>query len=60
MTMKTSVAALFAAALVLGACAKEPEPVYLQPTFDKAGNASCAAGYMLATTENGATVCAPI
>ncbi|MBJ6370833.1 hypothetical protein JF290_04800 [Sedimentitalea sp. CAU 1593] len=60
MTMKTPTVALFAAALLLGACAQEPEPVYLQPTFDKAGNASCAVGYMLATTETGATVCAPI
>ncbi len=59
--MKLPFAALTAAALTLAACAQpEPVPVYVQPTFDKAGNASCTAGYQLATTETGATVCAPI
>ncbi len=48
-------------AIALAACAQpEPEPIYVQPTFDKAGNASCTAGYQLATTEAGATVCAPV
>ncbi len=59
--MKLQFAALTAAALTLAACAQpEPVPVYVQPTFDKAGNAYCTAGYQLATTEDGATVCAPI
>ncbi|SFT97780.1 hypothetical protein [Sedimentitalea nanhaiensis] len=59
--MKLPFSALTAAALTLAACAQpEPVPVYVQPTFDKAGNASCTAGYQLATTETGATVCAPI
>ena len=59
--MKLKFAAFGAFALVLSACAQqeEPAPVYVQPTFDKVGNASCPAGYSLATTESGATVCAP-
>ena len=59
--MKLKFAAIGAFALVLSACAQqeEPAPVYAQPTFDKVGNASCPAGYSLATTEAGATVCAP-
>lgn len=58
--MKLRLAALFALALTLAACAQpEPAPVYVQPTFDKAGNASCGAGYDLATTEAGQTVCTP-
>lgn len=45
----------------LAACAQpEPEPVYLQPTYDKLGAASCPAGYQVAQTEAGATVCAPV
>lgn len=53
--------ALTAFAFVLSACAQpEPEPVYVQPSYDKIGNASCPAGYQLATTEEGATVCAPL
>lgn len=59
--MKLKLAALGAIALGLAACSQpEPAPVYVQPTFDKAGNASCTAGYELASTETGATVCAPI
>ncbi|MEY8829043.1 hypothetical protein AB9K34_11610 [Sedimentitalea sp. XS_ASV28] len=59
--MKFKLFALGVVALGLAACAQpEPAPVYVQPTFDKAGNASCIAGYQLATTEAGATVCAPI
>lgn len=54
-------AALGAFALAIAACAKpEPEPIYAEPTFDKAGNASCFEGFELATTEAGATVCAPV
>ncbi|MFV0334433.1 MAG: hypothetical protein ACK5JR_10240 [Tropicimonas sp.] len=48
----------------LTACSRqapEPEPIYAQPMFDKAGNASCPAGYELAVLEeSGATVCSPI
>jgi hypothetical protein len=59
--MKIKLAALGALALALTACSKpEPVPVYMQPTYDKVGNASCTDGYQLATTEEGATVCAPI
>lgn len=59
--MKIKLFALGAIALGLAACAQpEPVPVYVQPTFDKAGNASCTAGYQVATTDAGATVCAPI
>ncbi len=59
--MKLKLVTLGAFALVLSACAQqeEPAPVYVQPTFDKVGNASCPAGYALATTESGSTVCAP-
>jgi hypothetical protein len=32
----------------------------VQPVYDKIGNASCPAGYQLATTEAGETVCAPM
>ncbi len=60
--MKLQIAALTAAAaLTLAACSQpEPTPVYVQPTFDKSGEAYCPGGYQLATTEDGATVCAPI
>ena len=54
-------AALTTFAFVLAACAEpEPEPIYVQPSYDKIGNASCPAGYQLATTEAGATVCQPL
>ncbi len=50
--------ALAAIAFVLAACAQpEPEPLPLQPTYDKIGNASCPAGYQLATDATGGTVC---
>ncbi|MAC79579.1 MAG: hypothetical protein CML66_16125 [Rhodobacteraceae bacterium] len=56
----TSAAAL--TLLGLAACSKpEPEPVYLQPTYDsKVGTPSCPAGYQLSTLESGAVVCAPL
>ena len=59
--MKPIYATLFVAGLVLGACAQqeEPTPVYMQPNFDKAGNASCDAGYALLTTDSGSLACAP-
>lgn len=59
--MKLKLAALGTVALVLAACTQPepPAPVTIQPTFDKGGNASCPAGYGLASTESGATVCAP-
>ncbi len=59
--MTTKLALLGAFAFVLTACAQpEPAPLYVQPTYDKVGNASCTAGYQLATTEAGQTVCAPV
>lgn len=59
--MKLNLLPLAAIAIALAACSKpEPAPVYVQPTYDKVGTASCTAGYQLATTEGGATVCAPI
>ncbi len=58
MTLKHLVLGAFV--LGVAACAKEPEPVYLQPTYDKVGTPSCAAGYEVAVTDDGATVCAPI
>ena len=59
--MKTKLAAVCAFALVLGACAQpEPDPVYIQPNYDKVGNPSCVEGYQLATTEAGQTVCTPV
>ncbi|MGR3635713.1 MAG: hypothetical protein ACU0BK_07280 [Shimia sp.] len=58
--MKPLYAALCAAGLTLAACSQpEPAPVYMQPNFDKAGNASCDAGYDLVTTETGSMGCAP-
>lgn len=59
--MKLKFAAVAAFSLLLAACSQpEPEPVYIQPSYDKVGNPSCIDGYQLATTENGATVCTPI
>ncbi len=59
--MKPVYAALCIAGIALAACAQqeEPAPIYAQPNFDKAGNASCDAGYALVTTETGAVACAP-
>ena len=60
--MKLKLAAFGAFALILTACAQqeEPEPVYMQPSYDKYGAASCPAGYQVATTEAGQTVCSPV
>lgn len=58
--MKKKLAAICSVTVLLTACAPEPEPVYVQPTYDKVGNASCPTGYNVATTEAGATVCAPL
>ncbi len=59
--MKIKLAAVGAFALILTACAQpEPTPVYISPSYDKAGTPSCAAGYELATTEAGETVCNPV
>ena len=59
--MKPLYAALCVAGITLAACSQqeEPAPVYAQPSFDKAGNASCPAGYDLLTTDTGALVCSP-
>lgn len=60
--MKLKFAAICATALVLAACSQqeEPAPVFIQPSFDKFGTPSCPAGYDLATTEAGQTVCNPV
>jgi hypothetical protein len=59
--MKPIFAALCIAGVTLAACSQpEPEPVYVQPSFDKAGDASCPGGYELQSTETGALVCAPL
>ena len=60
--MKLKFAAVGAFALILTACAQqeEPTPVYIQPDYDKYGTPSCSAGYELATTEAGQTVCNPV
>lgn len=60
--MKLKFAAICATAVVLTACSQqeEPAPVYIQPAYDKFGTPSCSAGYELATTEAGQTVCNPV
>lgn len=60
--MKLKFAAVCATAVVLAACSQqeEPTPVYVQPNYDKHGSPSCDAGYQLATTEAGQTVCNPV
>lgn len=60
--MKLKIAALGLVAATLTACAQqeEPVPVTFTPSYDKLGNASCPAGYTLATTADGATVCSPL
>ncbi|MGX9350038.1 hypothetical protein ACS3QZ_02435 [Shimia sp. W99] len=59
--MKPLYAALCIAGITLAACGQqeEPTPVYMQPNFDKRGNASCDMGYTLITTESGSVACAP-
>ncbi|MGR3802123.1 hypothetical protein [Marinibacterium profundimaris] len=59
--MKTVYFAVAAMGITLAACSQpEPEPVYVQPTYDKFGTPSCSVGYDLATLESGALVCAPL
>lgn len=60
--MKLKFAAAAAFGLILTACGQqeEPAPVYIQPDYDKYGTPSCSAGYELATTEAGQTVCNPV
>ena len=60
--MKLKFAALGLVAATLVACAQQEEivPVTFAPTYDKLGNASCPAGYTLATTTEGTTVCSPL
>lgn len=59
-SMKPVYAALCIAGITLAACAQpEPAPVYMQPTFDKSGTASCGGGYALVTTDSGSVACAP-
>jgi len=58
--MRPTIVALCAMTFALAACSSpEPEPVYMQPSFDKAGNAHCDGGYALVTTDSGQPACAP-
>lgn len=60
--MKPIYAALCIAGLTLAACGQQEEPtppVNVQPSFNKAGDASCPGGYDLQTTDTGAVICAP-
>ena len=48
------------AALLVSACAREPEPVTILPGMDKLGDPVCPAGTVLATdAESGTDVCMP-
>ncbi len=60
--MKLKIVVLGVVLAAVAACSRpEPEPVYVQPLYDKTGNASCPAGYALSVLEqSGQTVCAPI
>ena len=58
MSSRITLVAAISAALLAAACAPEPEPVTITPTFDKMGNPVCPMGTMPATqAETGATVC---
>ena len=58
--MKFYLTAASAAMVILAACAQQEEPpLYVQPSFDKRGNAICPAGYAAVTTESGDVACAP-
>ena len=58
--MKPIYTTLCIAGLTLAACAEpEPEPIYVQPNYDKRGNASCDDGYTMVTTDTGAVACSP-
>ncbi len=61
--MKIKLASACAFAFVLAACAQnEPIPVPMnpEPIYDKYGTASCAPGYVVATSASGQTVCSPV
>jgi hypothetical protein len=50
--------ALCAALLAVAACARQPEPVTVAPTFNKMGDPVCPVGTQLATdAETGQVVC---
>ena len=50
--------ALCGALLALAACAREPDPVTVTPSYNKAGDPVCPVGTTLATdAASGATVC---
>ncbi|MEE4117793.1 MAG: hypothetical protein V2I65_02130 [Paracoccaceae bacterium] len=58
MSTRITLVGAISAALLAAACAPEPEPVTITPTFDKLGNPVCPMGTMPATeAESGATVC---
>lgn len=60
--MKFTIIACGIALTALTACNKpEPAPVYVQPTYTKAGGAMCPAGYAVTVLEkSGETVCSPV
>lgn len=50
----------------LAACGQQqqqqatPQPIGIQPTFDKFGGASCPEGYALSSTASGQIICIPL
>lgn len=60
MVARKIVPLLAAGVLVVASCAQpEPEPVGVQPVFDKYGGASCPAEYPYASNQSGRQLCLP-